>query len=335
MIKRGVSLYSYQQAQFLKQMNLRDMLRELHDMGCTGVEIISQQTIPHYPTPSDQFVAEWHEMLEEYQLTAVTMDLYNDVLQFRDHVMSHQEVSELFMRDIALAAKLGFQNVRCCLGVPVDIMIGALPAAEEYNVRIGREIHHPYRFEDSFVDEILEHVAKTGTKHLGLIPDMSMFQTAMPRAQWENMVRVQHVPEDVMACIVALNKAQVEETELCAEVERRFPGVELPPMLLHHMAVSRPGHPERMAEMAPYIVSIHGKCIEMSEAPDQPGGYADLEIDYRTPFHYLKQAGWDGWCNTEYEGQRFFQDLPLDQWADDVEQVRRHQKMMKALIEDA
>ena len=333
MIQRGVSLYSYQQAQFLKQMNLRDMLRELHDtLHCTGVEMISQQTIPHYPTPSDEFVNQWHEMCEEYQLTPVTMDLYNDVLQFRDHVMSHQELSELFMRDIELAAKLGFRNVRCCLGVPVDCMIGALPAAEKFNVRIGREIHHPYRFEDSFVDEIMEYVAKTGCKHLGLIPDMGMFQTSVPRVQGEQMCRLQHLDPEVVPLTEQLRSENVPVDEIRRIIAERFPGSEPDDNFFRFVADCRPSHPERIVEFAPYIFAIHGKFYEMTEAPEKPGGYEDKALDYVTPFHYLKEAGWDGWINSEFEGQRSLQDLPLSEWTDEVEQVRRHHSMMAALI---
>ena len=336
MIRRGVSLYSYQQAQFLKQMTLRDMFVELRDvLHCTGVEMISQQTIRHYPTPTDEFVAEWKDLCEEFQITPVTMDLYNDVLQFRDHVMTHKELSEQFMRDIALAAKLGFRNVRCCLGVPVDCMIGALPAAEEYDVRIGREIHHPYRFEDSFVDEIMEHIAKTGTKHLGLIPDMGMFQRSIPKVQLGHLIRTGHLNPGILELSQTLGA--VGTTEEMAEqlVQERFPGTKLPENFLRFTTNNRPSHPERILEFAPYILAIHGKFYEMTEAPDAPGGFEDEAVDYRTPFHYLKQAGWDGWVNTEYEGQRSLQDLPVSQWADEREQVRRHHKMMQALIEQA
>ena len=41
MIKRGVSLYSYQQEQFFKRMTLRDMVKEVHDnLKTDGIEII-------------------------------------------------------------------------------------------------------------------------------------------------------------------------------------------------------------------------------------------------------------------------------------------------------
>lgn len=55
-IKRGVSLYSYQQAQFLGQMDYRDMARELREgLDCDGIEIINEATVPGYPFPSREF----------------------------------------------------------------------------------------------------------------------------------------------------------------------------------------------------------------------------------------------------------------------------------------
>ena len=145
MIKRGVSLYSYQQEQFFKRMTLRDMVKEVHDnLKTDGIEIIDQAVVRQYPYPSDEFVAEFRDLMAEFDMTAVTMDIYLDTLQFRDHVMTHKEAAERLVRDIRLAAKLGFQNVRCLCSVPIDVIEMALPAAEEYGVRIGKEIHAPF-----------------------------------------------------------------------------------------------------------------------------------------------------------------------------------------------
>ena len=42
-IKRGVSLYSYQQAQFFKEMDWKDMIVEVHDtLKADGIEIIDE-----------------------------------------------------------------------------------------------------------------------------------------------------------------------------------------------------------------------------------------------------------------------------------------------------
>ena len=46
-IKRGVSLYSYQQTQYFGRMNWKDMIREVHDnLHTDGIEIIDEATIP-------------------------------------------------------------------------------------------------------------------------------------------------------------------------------------------------------------------------------------------------------------------------------------------------
>ena len=140
-IKRGVSLYSYQQAQFFRQMNWKDMIREVREhLGTDGIEIIDEATIRDYPFPSEQFIYDFREYIARYNMKAVTMDIYMDVHQFRDHVMNIQEVAERLKNDIRLAARLGFANVRPLCAVPIEAIELALPTAEKYNVRMGKEI---------------------------------------------------------------------------------------------------------------------------------------------------------------------------------------------------
>ena len=46
MIKRGVSLYSYQQEQFFHRMDFKDMIGEVrHALGTDGIEIIADNLI--------------------------------------------------------------------------------------------------------------------------------------------------------------------------------------------------------------------------------------------------------------------------------------------------
>ncbi|MBE6955656.1 MAG: xylose isomerase, partial [Ruminococcaceae bacterium] len=117
-IKRGVSLYSYQQNQFFRQMTWKDMLREVATNldGATGIEIISEATVENYPFPSDAFVYDWHNELARYGLEAVTMDDFLDVLQFRDHVMTDAEAAWHITYDLQIAKKLGFKNMRLITG---------------------------------------------------------------------------------------------------------------------------------------------------------------------------------------------------------------------------
>ena len=70
----------------------------------------------------------------------------------------------------------------------------------------------------------------------------------------------------------------------------------------------------------------------MTEGAGKPGCYEDKSIDYETPIKYLKQYGYDGYINSEYEGQRDQQDMGIEHLPNDVEQVRRHHEMLKRLI---
>ena len=71
----------------------------------------------------------------------------------------------------------------------------------------------------------------------------------------------------------------------------------------------------------------------MSEVEGQPGVYEDKAVDYEGPIKVLKEYGYEGYINTEYEGQRRFQDRTEKELISEVDQVRKHQAMLKRLIE--
>ena len=87
--KRGVSLYSYQQSQFLKELTLEEQIREVSQNlgGADGIELIDEMSL-HYPDPGEEFLRTWHRWMDDYGTTPVAMDAGMDVLQFRDHVMT-------------------------------------------------------------------------------------------------------------------------------------------------------------------------------------------------------------------------------------------------------
>ena len=70
----------------------------------------------------------------------------------------------------------------------------------------------------------------------------------------------------------------------------------------------------------------------MTEIPGRPGEYEDRSIDYETPIRILKEEGYDGYIDSEYEGQRHQQDMGEENLPDSVEEVRRHHEMLKRLI---
>ncbi len=346
-IKRGVSLYSYQQEQFFGKMIWKDMFREVKEnLHTDGIEIIDETTIHKYPFPSEEFVFAWHNELARYGLNAVTMDVYLDPLQFRDHVMNHEEAAERLKNDIKIAAKLGFKNVRALCAVPIDVIEKAIPTAEKYDVRIGKEIHAPFPIKVrgevranemgwklDMCDEIMELANRTGSKHVGLVPDMGIFQHSPSQTRIDYEMR--HVDNPDCIYFLLENRLCMDEKELRAKFCEKF----------GEKAINSAGYsaitfrkasaqPEDLRDIVPYIVSIHGKFYNMTEIPGEPGHYEDKCIEYVRPFEILKEEGYSGYINSEFEGQRDQQDRGEEYLCDEVEQVRRHHEMMSRLLKD-
>ena len=347
-IKRGVSLYSYQQSQFFKQLNWKQQIQEVHDnLHTDGIEIIDQAVIRNYPFPSEQFIYDWNYYMARYEMTAVTMDIYLDVHQFRDHVMTHAEAAERLKSDIRLAARLGFKNVRALCLVPIDVIEMALPTAEKYDIRIGKEIHAPLPIRPGsrkqpttgmaaaldfrMSEQIIDLAQRTGSKHIGLVPDFGIFQHSPSQVAIDYVKRHAAIPEAVDFLLENSKDYGLDEiTEL---VNEKYPGHGIDAGNIERMSLHRSSaDPEDIVDILPYIVSIHGKFYDMTEIPGKPGCYEDKCINYAEPIRLLKQHGYEGYINSEYEGQRDQQDRTFADLPDEVEQVRRHHEMLARLI---
>ena len=62
------------------------------------------------------------------------------------------------------------------------------------------------------------------------------------------------------------------------------------------------------------------------------GIYPSYQTIISTILSFLKECGYEGYINSEYEGQRDQQDMGFENLPDSVEQVRRHHEMLKRLI---
>lgn len=370
-MKLGVSLYSYQQAQFFRELTLDAQIREVGENlpHADGIEIVDEMSL-RYPDPGDAFVRTWFGWMERYGTTPITMDVGLDVLQFRDHVMTFDEAADRLMRDIRLARRLGFKNVRVLSTCPFEVMIRALPFAENVDIRLGKEIHQPMRLEGSQVAEIVEYVQRTGTRHLGIVPDFGIFgfrpsevllaqyerRGATPEAssaavELSRQLRGGQAPFDLAdiinhtagnlrssfkrylvsgECPDGLNHAFESLAKFTRE---RIPNPsELDYIVVSEAIMQSNTSLDTMRELAQFVISVHGKFNYMSEIPGKPREYHDLAIDYEGAIAALIAGGFEGYINSEYEGQRYFQDRTRVEMMDEVEQVRRHQSMLRRLI---
>ena len=342
-IKRGVSYYSYQQEQYFGRMDYHDMSKELAEtLKCDGVEIINESTVPGYPFPKAEFLADWNNTMGRYNLTPVAMDCFLDTLRFRDHVMNLGEAAELTKLDIKLAHDMGFKQIRV-LGLPQEVLLRALDTAEKLDVKLALEIHEPIPIKPNpeiigingdqvgmLIQNTIELIEKTGTKHIGFIPDMGIFKKAPHLDGVLYMLR--HMEDRKLADAITEMMKSVPLGELADEVGKQYPG-RLTPEQEKMLKWHRTAEPEDLVPILPYVSSFHGKVHNMIEIEGQPGQYEEPSMMYKEVIDVLKANNWSGYINTEFEGQRYDQDRGFDHLADEVEQVRRHHKMMQQLID--
>lgn len=369
-IKLGVSLYSYQQSRFFKELGLEAQIREVgqHLEGADGIELVDEMSL-RYPDPGEAFLRQWFDWMERYGTVPVTMDVSMDVLQFRDHVMSIDESAGRLRHDIRLAKSLGFRNVRVLSTTPLEVLIAALPVAEELDIRLGKEIHQPMPLEGRQVAEIIECIERTGTTHLGIVPDFGIFQVRPSEAllQW-----FERKGAKAAACEAAVDlAASIDRNEApfgafdmsfhtagnlrsdfnrflvtgdCEpEFARVFTGVKrfadervaqaenIDYVVVAEALMLSRTSADTLRQLAHHVVSVYGKFYNMSPVPGQPGQFQDIAFDYASGIAALRQGGFNGYINSEYEGQRYFQDRLRESMMDEVEQVRRHQEMLRRL----
>src|SRR3954454_9286505 len=109
-IKRGVSLYSFQEEYFLRTLTLEDCIRVAGDIGARGIEIIPEQSIPGFPHLTDEFVDTWFTWMEKYRTTPVATDLFLDTKLHPDRRLTLEEQVASVPRDIDIAVRLGAEG---------------------------------------------------------------------------------------------------------------------------------------------------------------------------------------------------------------------------------
>lgn len=187
--KYGVSLYSFM-TDYGTVLDLETAMAGIADIGATGIEILGEGHIPNYPNPSQEWVDDWFRLLQKYGLEPTN---YGSWIDSRLHSsgpngrdMTVEEGAQQLQRDLRLAKRLGFRFVRPKIGVvssdliphPIwtEVVEQSLPLAEELDVIICPEIHSPTPIKHEVVDEYIEFIKRTGTKHFGILIDTGIFQ---------------------------------------------------------------------------------------------------------------------------------------------------------------
>ncbi len=320
-IKRGVSLYSFQEEYFLRKLSLEDCIAKAAAMGAYGIEIIGEQMVPGFPKLTDEFLEQWFGWMKKYSTIPVCHDMFLDFKKFKGRKLTQDEQLQSIIRDLQFANKLGCKVMRVIVSTTPELMMLAAPYAEKYDVKMGIEVHSPWHIDNAWMKRHYEAMEKCGSTHLGFIPDMGTYTKKLPRILIDNLLRKGATKE--VAVYVSENYENGVLSEYIVGEVSTMSSNPIDQMLAAQTRFYSYTNPKQLLPYMNRIFHIHAKFYEM----------IDDETEYSIPYEeviaVLKEGGYNGYLCSEYEGNRHIQDAFE---VDSVEQVRRQQAMFKKLI---
>jgi sugar phosphate isomerase/epimerase len=325
-IKRGVSLYSFQNETFLGLMNLEDCIRACAEMGAMGIEIVGEQTFWSHPEQpvDDADIENWHTLMAKYDTVPVSHDFMLDYKRYKGREMPFDEQVASVRKDIDFGKRLGMMYIRALVSVEPEVLVAAAPYAEEAGIKILTEVHAPLHFDHPWIIRHAEAYDKSGSDALGFLPDMGMFLFRFPPCWKERFIR-NGVPQKIADYVQKAYEDRVLSEYVINNVREmggEGPAIAMAETLRHNAAFE----PKRMLDYMGMIHNIHGKFYEVTEDLVEPS------IPYDKIVAVLNEGGYDGYICSEYEGNRWIEDAHE---VDSVEQVRRQQAMLQRLIDEA
>ena len=320
-IWRGVSLYSYQNLIYTGLLTLEECIAEASCIGAYGLEVIADAYIPNYPNPPEKWVEQWHGWMQKYKTIPVQYTQSQDTTIHPEKPLTAAEGAEMLLKDIQCANRMGFTNIRLLGSTPMDVVERCVPAAEKYNVSLNFEIHSTNPINGPLVEIWVKFFEKTKSKHLGINPDFSLFENKPNRVIRDQLVRAGMEKAEVVQYIDKAHADRVPRDQAVAQVEKMGGGRLALQYLTRRYGTNQ--DPKLLLPLKQYLHNMHGKIYDM--APD----YHETCLPYEEVMPFLVKNGFEFCVTTEYEGQRFIMDGEQE---DEVEQVRRHQLLLKRLL---
>lgn len=285
--KYGVSLYSFM-GDYGTVLDLESSLSAVADVGATGVEILGEGHIPGYPNPSSEWIDEWYRLLEKYALEPTNYGSWIDTRLHPGRSMTAVEGSEALSRDLRIASQLGFQFVRPKIGVVSSDLVPDPIWTES----VERSLDLAHELDIVICPEI--H-SPTPIKH----PVVDDYLELISRTGTKNfgLLIDTGIFQDRP---IPLRQGETRETR---------------PAFLDGIGVD----PADFAAVAEHVVFVQAKFHDIDE------NLADQQIPWEPVLRAFKDAGYNGYLSSEYEGDR-------SPWRS-LEQVRRQHALMRSVAD--
>lgn len=319
-IELGVSLYCFtEQWADSDGFGFEDMFKELNRLGITKFEIVGSQMFNSYPIVADEEVNHLLDLCKKYNVTPFSYAGQVDGGKFSDHDMTDEEIIGEATFDLMTAYKLGCKYMRG-YGIPNHLVKQVAQMAAYYDIKVGFEIHAPSRPSDANVEELVNIIKESGSKHIGLVPDFGCF-IEKPNVQMLRNLLNEGANSELLDFIVANRHTGYTEESLWEKVEQ-MGGKQIEKLAISQMfgfLSFAPADLEGFKTLLPYCLYFHAKFYHIGE------DCIESTIPYDKLIQLIVESGFEGVMMTEYEGHCFYlNDAP--------EQIERHLQMEKGIL---
>lgn len=314
-VQYGVSLYSFSTEYIHEKMDLEDILKKVKELGFTGIEIVAAQMVPEYPYPSDAYLEQLKDMINQYDLTPVCWSAYVDMGIRTDRDLTESEIIQFTVNDLIYAKKAGFPMVRTQHAISPEIFRKMIPWCKRLDMQLTIEMHHPHHFNVPVWQTYFEIIRNEGKGYLGFVPDFSIFQRT-PHQLYLNQAIAFGFREDRLREAVALHEQGIHADEI---IKGDFTNAEKAMIYEFTEKFCPAASLEGLRAVMDCAFYIHGKFYYLDSDETDPC------IPYEEILRAIRESGYCGYIASEYEGHHF------DETVDSALQLQRYVRMNRRI----
>ncbi len=277
---------------------MEDCIRRCAEIGIGGYEIVAAQMIPSYPYVSDEFLGMVNRYAAEYGVRPVSYGANTDRGMRFDRDLTDDELFARTLLDIKSACKLGCRVMRAQYLLSPENLVRIAPYAEEYNIKVGIEIHNPETPSSPNMLKYLEAIESSGSSYIGFVPDFGCFADKPNIDSYYGALQ-RGAHKEMLDFAVQLKYDDVPMQDAARQLTERGADAEVMSSLYNmygFLTFSKNPDFEGLKRIMPYCFHFHGKFHAMKEDGNE------FSIPYDKILPIIDRTGFDGYIVSEFEG---------------------------------
>lgn len=298
-LKLGVSLFSFTGEFISGQWGLEDCLRAVNGLGVESFELVGSQMLRTYPHVTEDYLKYFRDLCARHNVHILSYGANMDRGMRPDRDLTDDEMLQRTIIDIKSAWKLGCRFMRVQYMIPPQVMARLAPYAEDYNVRLGVEIHNPETPSTPAIQRYIEAFELVGSHYLGFVPDFGSFATRPNKGSIDAAIAAgasrQALDYAIQCCYdkVPQREARAGMLKLNADPYAMGAFEDMYAFLTFYREPDYAG----LKRILPWVQYFHGKFHYIDE------NLAEASIPYKELFALIQASEFEGYIVSEYEGR--------------------------------